>query len=183
MRLHVNLLPWRHVRRRTRLIRWGGFFLLCALAVALAAGIGYRVIARHQLVLQHKLEAQTLAIRAQKAQLQQARRAAAAYEALNARWQQRQRRREDVAAWQQRLITLADALPESLWLTALRFHDDRLEITGNAYEPQALALFEEKLRGLAPFTRLTPGETRREQEGYWRFSVSLQKEPADAPAH
>ncbi|EGT5659213.1 pilus assembly protein HofN [Cronobacter dublinensis subsp. dublinensis] len=183
MRRHVNLLPWRHVRRRTRLIRWGGFFLLCALAVALVAGIGYRVIARQQLVLQHKLEAQTLAISAQKAQLQQARRAAAAYEALNARWQQRQRRREEVAAWRQRLITLADVLPESLWLTALRFHDDRLEITGNAYEPQVLALFEEKLRGLAPFTRLTPGETRREQEGYWRFSVSLQKESADAPAH
>ncbi|ELY6274729.1 PilN domain-containing protein [Cronobacter muytjensii] len=183
MRRHVNLLPWRHVRRRTRLIRWGTFFLLSAWVTALAAGMTYRVIAGQQRVLQQRLEAQTLAITAQKAQLQQAKNAEAAYESLKARWQQRERRRQEVAAWQQRLMTLADALPESLWLTGMHFHDNRLEITGNAYEPQALTLFEEKLRGLAPFTRLTPGETRREQEGYWRFSVSLQKEAADAPVY
>ncbi|CCK04189.1 FIG00554991: hypothetical protein [Cronobacter sakazakii 701] len=46
MRRHINLLPWRHVRRRTRLMRWGGFFLLAALVVLLAAMAGHYVI-RH----------------------------------------------------------------------------------------------------------------------------------------
>ncbi|EKM0364827.1 PilN domain-containing protein [Cronobacter turicensis] len=183
MRRHVNLLPWRHVRRRTRLMRWGGFFLLVTLAAALVAVAGHYVIGHQQRARQQQLDALLLVVTEQKTQLQQAQRAGTEYEALRARWQRRESARQDVAAWRQRLLTLADALPASLWLTTLRFHDNRLELTGNAYEPQALRLFEENLRGLAPFTRVTPGETRREAEGYWRFSLSLQKEPADATSH
>ncbi|EOJ6001438.1 PilN domain-containing protein [Cronobacter sakazakii] len=183
MRRHINLLPWRHVRRRTRLMRWGGFFLLAALVVLLASMAGHYVIRHQQRALQQQLDALLITLTEQKSRLREAQRAAAEYEALRARWQRRESDRQEVAAWRQRLLTLADALPASLWLTTLRFHDGHLELTGNAYEPQALSLFEENVRALAPFTQITPGETRREAEGYWHFSLSLQKESADAASH
>ncbi|EOI5727011.1 PilN domain-containing protein [Cronobacter malonaticus] len=180
MKRHINLLPWRHIRRRTRLMRWGGFFLLAVLAVVLAVVAGHYVIKHQQRALQQQLDALLITLTAQKSRLQETQRAAAEYEALRVRWQRRESDRQEVAAWQQRLLRLADALPASLWLTTLRFHEDRLELTGNAYEPQALSLFEKNLRALAPFTRITPGETRRETEGYWHFTLSLQKEQVDA---
>ncbi|EPN5655789.1 PilN domain-containing protein [Cronobacter turicensis] len=143
-------------------MRWGSFFLLVTLAAALVAVAGHYVIRHQQRARQQQLDALLLVVTERKTQLQQAQRAGAEYEALRTRWQRRESARQDVAAWRQRLLTLADALPPSLWLTTLRFHDERLELTGNAYEPQALSLFEENLRGLAPFTQVTPGETRRE---------------------
>ncbi|ALB64379.1 pilus assembly protein HofN [Cronobacter condimenti 1330] len=180
MRRHINLLPWRHVRRRTRLIHWGSFFTFAALAAVLATGFAHGILARQLRAFEQRAEKQANAITGYKTTLREARRAAQTYEALRLRWQRRESHRQSVAAWEQRLQTLADTLPDSLWLTALRFHDDRLELTGNAYDAQALPGFEETLQRLTPFTRLAPGEMRREKEGYWRFHLSLHKDPGDA---
>ncbi|CCK13088.1 FIG00554991: hypothetical protein [Cronobacter sakazakii 680] len=98
---------------------------------------GHYVIRHQQRALQQQLDALLITLTEQKSRLREAQRAAAEYEVLRARWQRRESDRQEVAAWRQRLLTLADALPASLWLTTLRFHDDRLELTGNAYEPQA----------------------------------------------
>lgn len=79
MRRHINLLPWRHVRRRTRLMRWGGFFLLAALVVLLAAMAGHYVIRHQQRALQQQLDALLITLTEQKSRLREAQRAAAEY--------------------------------------------------------------------------------------------------------
>ncbi len=172
----VNFLPWRRQQRLRCLRFWVATFIVAALLIALSgalwrASVSVDLRAETQWQLANaSLHAQLLAAE-QPLQLQ--------YQ----RWQLAQAklmRRQRTLAWRQTLITLGDNLPAKAWLTALRWQQNRLEISGLASSFHALSELEQGLQATTGFQLQAAGAMERDAQGRWQFHFQLDRESDDA---
>lgn len=171
----VNLLCWREMRRRDCLRFWGLLFVgswLIALALIIAARAG-QVHQRAWQALRHESNQTLLQTLIQRERLltaqQQSREALQVHE----------RRREFTRRWQSTLLMLAEKMPEQAWLTAMQWQGNALSFTGLANRFSALSQIDSMVRNLTGFRSITPGATRRDEQGRWQFSYQLQVEVND----
>lgn len=172
----VNLLRWREQRRRECLRFWGAMCIGVAL-ITLALIIAGRARQSQQhawLVLRlHSDQAvrQMLNQQEQRLRVEQARVRVV---------QRREHQRALTLRWQTTLLTLAEKMPAQAWLTALEWQGDALRFAGLANRFPALTQVERVARSLPGFGAVTPGATRRDEQGRWQFSYQLQTEAVDA---
>lgn len=171
----VNFLPWRR-QKRLRCIRlWTAILIATALMIVLVGAV-WRVSAAVDLrltTLWQQSDAALLAgLHAAEQPLQLRRQ----------RWQQAQAqllRRQRTQAWRQTLLTLAENLPPNAWLTALRWQQNQLEISGLAGSFHALSELEQRLRKTAGFQLQPAGTVERDAQGRWQFHYQLNRERDD----
>lgn len=174
----VNLLRWREQRRRECLRFWGAMCIgvvLITLALIIAG--------RARQSQQHAW----LALRQQSDQavrqmLSQQERRLRAEQARVRVVQRRELQRAMTLRWQTTLLALAEKMPAQAWLTALEWQGEALRFTGLANRFPALTQVERVARSLTGFGPVTPGATRRDEQGRWQFSYQLQTEAVDAEA-
>ncbi|MCS2157395.1 fimbrial assembly protein [Scandinavium sp. H11S7] len=176
MRRQVNLLCWREQRRRECLRLWGVLFI-GVLLIALALIIAGRVRQSQQhtwLALRQESDQvvrQMLTRQEQRLREDRERGLVA---------QRREQQRALTLRWQTTLLTLAEKMPAQAWLTALEWQGDALRFSGLANRFPTLTQVEIVARSLPGFGAVTPGATRRDEQGRWQFSYQLQTEAVDA---
>lgn len=172
----VNLLRWREQRRRECLRFWGAMYIGVVL-ITLALIIAGRARQSQQhawLALQQQSDQavrQMLNQQEQRLRVEQARVRVV---------QRRAHQRALTLRWQTTLLTLAEKMPAQAWLTALEWQGDALRFTGLANRFPTLTEVERVARSLPGFGAVTPGATRRDEQGRWQFSYQLQTEAVDA---
>ncbi len=176
MRRQVNLLCWREQRRRECLRLWGAMFI-GVLLITLALIIAGRARQSQQhtwLALRQKSD------QAVRQMLTQQERRLRAEQARVRVAQRRELQRAMTLRWQTTLLTLAEKMPAQAWLTALEWQGEALRFTGLANRFPTLTQVELVARSLPGFGPVTPGATRRDEQGHWQFSYQLQTEAVDA---
>lgn len=171
----VNFLPWRH-RKRLRCIRlWGAIFIATVLVIVLV-GTLWRVFTavdlRHATLLQQSDAALLARLHAAEQPMQ----------LRHQRWQQAQAqllRRQRTQAWRETLLTLAENLPHQVWLTALRWQQNQLDVSGLASSFHALSELEQRLQKTAGFQLQPAGTVERDAQGRWQFHYQLNRERND----
>lgn len=174
----VNLLPWREKRRRECVRFWGWLFIgvwLVAFASAITLRMGRTP---EQTGLRLKQESDRALMRA----FTEREHKLAAGQQLWLQIQEQQSRREATRLWQTTLDSLARQMPEQAWLTALQWQGDTLSFSGLANRFPALAQLDAAARSLPDFDAVTPGATRRDEQGRWQFSYQLRREATHAQA-
>jgi pilus assembly protein HofN len=174
----VNLLRWREIRRRDCLRFWGLLFVgswLIAMTLIIAVRAGQTHQRTWQALRQESNQTllQTFIQRERQLKVEHQRR-----EAL----QEHERRRESTYRWQSTLLILAEQMPEQAWLTAMQWQGDSLSFSGLANRFSALSQIDRTVRSLSGFRSITPGATRRDEQGRWQFSYQLQVEVNDVDA-
>lgn len=172
----VNLLSWRARRRRRRLWLWGGLFSGSAAMAAAAALFGLWLMAQTQTSLKACVDSARLLQRAQASRLADLAALKQRVEALEHAIERRRIRQASVADWQSRLLALAQATPQGLWLTSLNATEKNLLLQGKARKPEAIATLQQRLSRLPGFPTSKMGETVKENLRDWRFSVALDVE-------
>jgi len=175
MRSAVNFMPWRQVQRRRCLRFWAVAAVLSAVSLSLGGMLWHaqRAQAGHSGALWLAADRSLLAaLHTQEEPLRLRRQ----------QWQlvqEKARRRQITTAWRQTLLTLAAALPETAWLTQLRWRQNQLEINGLARAVSALGEFELRLQTLAGFHLQPLGSASRDGQGLWQFTYQLSREQSD----
>lgn len=172
----VNFLPWRR-QKRLRCIRlWCAVFIATAVVIVPGGALwrASAVAGLRQATLWQQSDAALLAgLHAAEQPLQ----------LRHQRWQQEQAQRlrlQRTEAWRQTLLTLAENLPPNAWLTALRWQQNQLEITGLAGSFNALSELEQRLQKTAGFQLQPAGTVERDAQGRWQFHYQLNRERDDA---
>lgn len=172
----VNLLSWRARRRRRRLWLWGGLFSGSAAMAGAAALFGLWLMAQTQTSLKASVDSARLLQRAQASRLADLAALKQRVEALEHAIERRRIRQASVADWQSRLLALAQATPQGLWLTSLNATEKNLLLQGKARKLEAIATLQQRLSRLPGFPTSKMGETVKENLRDWRFSVALDAE-------
>lgn len=176
MKRPVNLLPWRARRRSQRLRLWAALFLGGGAAVVIFTLCWVAFLKQAHVHLTAQVEAASRLEKRQAALIAQAAQRERRLKGLVEQHRQQMARQAAVTAWQERLTSLAEILPETLWLTTLSATQETLLLEGHAQQPEALARLQQRLRALPGFSAVAAGETVRDEKGVWRFSFSLYKE-------
>lgn len=179
MRRQVNLLCWREQRQRECLRLWGGLFIggvLITLALIMA-GRARQSLQHTWLTLRQQSDQSVYQMLTQQEQRLRAEQARAIVV------QRREQQRVLTLRWQTTLLTLAEKMPAQAWFTALEWQGDALRFTGLANRFPALTQVDLVARSLPGFGAVTPGATRRDEQGRWQFSYQLQVEAVNAEAH
>lgn len=173
----VNFLPWRR-QQRLRCIRfWAATFIVTAFVIALGGTLWRTSLSVDR-------QAATLWLQSEAALLSELVAAEQPMQLRYQHWQQRQAtllRRQRTFAWQQTLLMLAQNLPAKAWLTALRWQENRLELSGLASAFSALGDFEQRLKELEGFHLQPAGAMQRDAQGRWEFHFQLNREREDDP--
>ncbi|MGK9174253.1 PilN domain-containing protein [Yokenella regensburgei] len=173
----VNLLPWREARRQRCRRFWAMFLVITGvLLVLVVTNIKIRVNAERQIVLLWLASdsAALAAIASREPQLK----------AAHEKWVTQQalaKQRHMTRLWQDRLVTLARTLPESLWLTTLSFSQGQLSLSGLTHSFEALRDFEQTLSTVDGFHLQQTHSAKRDPKGRWLFHYRLDQEVNHAP--
>lgn len=156
-----NLLPWRR-KQRVRRLRFWGLLYVASLLVMLAGGVSLRA-------------AQSLSSQALQSDLAGTR---AVQKVLKARQPQpaalnTPSQPPEPVAWQPALESLAGAMPQQAWLTALRYQQPSLILTGYASSLPALSAMTDALKRVAGFNPGPTGELQQDSQGRWMFYFQL----------
>jgi pilus assembly protein HofN len=172
----INLMPWREWHQRARRRFWIRFWVFAGvssllLMMALHMGILLERQAAHLWLQSETVVSEGMAAR--EPQLQ----------SLHKQWVQhesRLQRQQLTRNWQSRLVTLAQQIPDSAWLTSLQFRQGQLELVGLTYSLSVLNELEQILQALPGFHLRQSGSTERDAEGRWQFHYQLDKDTGDA---
>lgn len=165
----VNLLNWRKARRRQCLSFWillsvGGGLLMLLLAVTARQANHQRQRWHDIKVVNSQALMQKLVQREPQLRVRQQQKLAA---------QKQQQQQAATRGWQNALSTLAAHMPEKAWLTEVQWQGDSLSLSGLVTHFSALMAVESTVRQLPGFLSLTPGATKRDDQGRWQFSYQL----------
>lgn len=174
----VNLLPWRQMRQRRCLRFWGLMLIGSALLMLLSVVVSQNSDRQSQALAQVRHRGSAACVAA----LVEREKARRVQQRHQARWQAQQDARRRTQRWQDRLLTLAAALPSQAWLTRLEASSDELRLEGRASRFSALAAMTAALRSLG-FPTVTAGETGKDTQGQWQFSYRLSGEAHDVGSH
>lgn len=169
----INLLPWRRLRRRHRLKRWGSF-LLCGVLLIM----GLMLLWTQPLAMK---------VRWQQAQITQYEVQESALKALLSRQltalkdnQQRLAilqaevmRKGNISRWESVLNMLASRLPENSWLQSFSWQNESATISGVAGDARELERVEAVLADLPGAFKVKPGELRDEKHKGLVFTFTL----------
>ncbi|WP_165431609.1 PilN domain-containing protein [Atlantibacter hermannii] len=175
----INLLPWRAQRIKRRALLWTALFSVGLAGIALGSGAWRWYIHQHivQVRAMPPSEQQLQAQRDHTVRLRKR------LETLTALHQQRLstlRHQQCLRDWAQRLAQLAAQLPDAVWLSALRFDADQLEITGKSLTMQASGEWAGVIKTLPGIRDVQQGATERDTDAAWRFRWVLAVEHDDA---
>lgn len=175
----INLLPWRAQRIKRRALLWTALFSVGLAGIALGGGAWRWYIHQHivQVRAMPPSEQQLQAQRDHTVRLRKR------LETLTALHQQRLstlRHQQRLRDWAQRLAQLAAQLPDAVWLSALRFDADQLEITGKSLTMQASGEWAGVVKTLPGIRDVQQGATERDTDAAWRFRWVLAVEHDDA---
>lgn len=172
----INLLPWRQQRQRACRRFWGQL-LIFGTSIGVLTVVALHVMAgqdRQVATLWQRSNAQMLsALTAKQPHFQ----------ALHQRWQKQQarvQRQQNTRDWQQRLVELAQKMPESAWLTQMQFQQGQLSVSGLAMTFQSLSKLEQVLEATDGFRLSQTGTTERDAQGRWQFHYQLKKDDEHA---
>lgn len=165
----TNFLPWRQNRQRCCLRFWGLLFsgsLLLTLSLYLSVRSSQLTLASLSQPWRDSTQTLRQALEQRKQQ----------WLGMQSQRQQQQRWELQKAAtrdWQQVLTSLAETLPTQAWLTALRFQQSTLYLTGYTFTPGALSGLERALGAFPGFILKPAGEMRQDDQGRWLFNYIL----------
>ena len=165
----VNLMPWRQRQRQASRRRYCCVILSGGLVIALATGGLYAFARVDRLAAALRLRSDEGALAALSGRQPH-------YQALHEAWLRQQAQAQRLAAtlaWHPRLSTLAQAMPESAWLTEIQYRQGQLAISGLARSFSALHDMEQALKATRGFRLSHTGETARDTQGRWRFQYQL----------
>lgn len=172
----VNFLPWRRQRQRRCLHFWAVMFMITLVTITMGWTAACKAIAAREQVYRVWQQAEQELQAALISRLQR-------LLARQQQWQRqraRQQKREETRLWQARLLGFAEKLPDQAWLTALRYHDGNLEMTGYARSFVALSALERVIRGIDGFRPGRSGVTEQDDQGRWLFHYRLIQEQVNA---
>lgn len=168
----VNLLPWRAMRlRRER--RYLARLLVLLAIVTLSAGLptlGKKALNRQvgNLVLQSQKAGQRLEqqfIRLAEAGQEKKR--------LQQQWKARQRRQQILARWSSFVFSLAQAMPDTLWLSGISHNANSLTLSGFCRGMGDLDTFSQRLRQMSLVAQVKTGQLSRGVHGNVAFSLLI----------
>lgn len=172
----INLLAWRTRRRQRRLRLWAGLFVGGVVAVGAATLLWLWLLIQAQAQWTARAEGAQLQQRAQASRLANIAALKQRIETLRQQVERRVARRTSLAAWEPRLLALAEYTPSVLWFTNLTLTEKSLLLQGKARNPEAIAALQQSLRQLPGFPASEMGETAKESHREWRFSIALYPE-------
>lgn len=172
----INLLAWRARRRKRRMRLWGGLFVGGAMAVGAATLLWFWLLIQAQAQWTARTEAAQLQQRAQASRLANIAALKQRIETLRQQLERRVARQTSLAAWEPRLLALAEFTPSVLWFTSLSLTEKSLLLQGKSRDPEAIAALQQSLRQLPGFPASEMGETAKERHREWRFSIALYPE-------
>ncbi|WP_039057715.1 PilN domain-containing protein [Enterobacter sp. Bisph1] len=172
----VNFLPWRRRQRRRCLRFWATVFLVTAVTLTVGGTLWRASVAV-------ELRIETLWQQSDASQLARLLAAEQPLQVRYQRWQQSQAklfRRQRTEAWRQTLTALSENLPAKAWLTALRWQQNRLDVSGLASSFHALRELQQGLQTVKGFHLQPAGAMERDAQGRWQFHFQLNRESDDA---
>lgn len=173
----VNFLPWRQYRRQRNVRHWAIVFIVSVLLTG-GTGLFWRALAAVELAWRGVWQQADAALLAS---LANGEKTLLARQEAWRKAQLRKQQRQTTQAWQPRLLSLAENLPQNAWLTQIRWQQNQLTLTGLASTAHALAALEEQLRNIAGFQLQHTGAMDRDAQGRWQFHYQLNKESVDDP--
>lgn len=168
----INLLPWRQQRQQACRRFWGQL-------LAFGAGTGVLVIVIFHVMAAQDRQVATLWQQSNAQMLSALAAKQPHFQALHQHWQKQQaraQRQQNTRDWQQRLVELAQKMPESAWLTQMQFQQGLLSVSGLARTFQSLSTLEQALETMDGFRLHQTGATERDAQGRWQFHYQLKKE-------
>ncbi len=169
----INLLPWRPLRRRHRLKRWGsllicGVLLIMGLMLLWTQSLAMKVRWQQAEATQYEVQESSL-----KALLS---RQLTELKDNQQRWailQAEAMRRGNISRWESVLNMLSSRLPENSWLQRVSWQNESATISGVAGDARELERVEAVLADLPGAFKVKPGELRDEKHKGLVFTFTL----------